>query len=143
MKNYEKANCPMFGEPTNECFINDMADILKTKLLILQIFPDRAILKIVDDDLICRSSNLLISLHRYAYDAPEWANFYCTIDKHEIDGKTMYEWTIDTTDPHRIIWFDHDLGDLAIDTCNDDQLTDWSLDADDNVGDNVYFYYIT
>jgi len=143
MKNYEKANCPSFGEPTNDCFINDMEEWLKTKLLILQIFEDRAILKMFDDVLFARPDTL-ISLHKHAYSAAMWANFYCTIDKHEINGGELkYEWEIDTTDPHRIIWFDHDLGDLVIDTCNDEQLADWGLDDDDKVGDRVYFYYIT
>jgi len=144
MKNYEKANDSAFGEPTNECFINDMEEWLKTNLLILQIFKGRAILQMFDDVLICRSHDSLISLHKWAYDAAMWANFYCTIDKPIINGgEIKYEWEIDTTDPHRIIWFDHDLGDLAIDTCNDEQLADWGLDDSDKVGSDVYFYYIT
>ena len=143
MKNYEKANTPGFGEQISDCYIEDMEAILKTKLLILQIFKLHAKLIIVDDVLFTRSPDILVSLHKHAYDAEMWANFYCTVDKNEIDGKLKYEWTFDDPDDYRIIWFDHDLGDLVVDTCTQQQFDDWGLDESNRIGDNVYFYYIT
>lgn len=145
MKNFEKANAPGFGEPITDCYIEDMEAILKTKLLVLQIFKNYAVLKIVDDDLICKP-NALIPLHEHSYPSHTmWANFHCTIDKPDIIAKTIYRWDYtERDDPYRIIWFDHDLGDLVVDRCSQQQFDDWGLAGRDaKIGSDVYFYYIT
>ena len=142
MKNWCHANCKSFDEQPTECFIEDIESHLQAgKYVIITKRNDVARVMICDS--VDLADNHFICLHDFSYDDDCWSRFYYYNFDDELVGEIMYEWPVDCHLPFLMIWFDHDLGDLVLDSCCMADMVNEQCDDADLVTENVYFYYVS
>lgn len=146
MKKWDKPMSDgIFGEKgINECYIDDIEKLTRKGFSLIFQRKDNTIeiRKIRISSL--KQENTFISLGDYGGD--ECYNCYWN-NKNPITGELFYQWK-DIDKRSILIWWDHDLGDVVVDSFDpeeDKQLGIAPVDECnyDKVCDEVYFYWIT
>ena len=142
MKNWDKANVRAFdhGEGITGCFIEDIEKgVEEGEVFIFQ----KCALGI---ELIATTKDKLTDSciainddyddnYKREYDGCYW-NDGLRIN----EGQLHYFWEVENKEGPFLIWWDHDLGDVVIDSIDNDEVLEGDLEV---IKDKVYFYWIT
>jgi len=144
MKNWDKSAGEFTGQPDetfNNCFIEELMKITENNWLVFQQVGNKAQLLVAHEAGL--TSKRLFGLPE---DIETKNCFWNNGDP--IKGKLFYEWELDPDKSGILIVWDHDLGDVVVDTV-DIEVVEKFIDNEDSdffpekICENVYFSYIT
>lgn len=148
MSNYLLTAGPFIaGQPYNECYIADIMDLSETHFMIftrVYLSGEKRQFR-----LYAIPQSEAAHLKPYLTPLPEdtetiscfWSPFTQELDRF----KPAYIWEDTREEINTLIWWDHDLGDVVLDSIKDCENTQvpTTLEDYEYVTDNVYFYWIT
>jgi hypothetical protein len=146
MPNFSNTAGAFDGSEANECFIDDiMAKAAQGHQLVFGKHKDHFYLFDFPKE---RPANAYVKHMTPLPTDPETKNCYWAEDISLAVAVQipMYKWPDSEKQKNTLIWWDHDLGDVVIDTISDEgeqSQVPTELEDYDKITDNVYFYYIT